>query len=730
MTAGPRAALARLRTVPSTARGVVAAPVARARGAVAAPVQTGRDRAQRLVVRADEAAERVWEAKLLAGSMPGPGEMTGILRRNGQPTFTQYAVGQKQGRYGVRSFLPTDRGAFVARLRAEHPEQERQIVEAADRLLAGTHEVFGSGPVDLRRGTRGPGHRLDWRRDPISGERYGLVFSEWRWNVMGMRPGSADVKGPWEVTRAQHLVTVGQAYWLTGDERYAEYFAGAVRDFVRRNPAGLGVHWASNMDVALRVVGWVTALSFFQGSPALTLPWWRLFLRSLVSHGRFMASHLEFGTLDGRIVTSNHYLSNLLGLHWLALTFPGLDAGVLWRGIAERALEHEVRTQLHEDGGDFESSVPYHRLVVEMLLSAWALSAHNGTPLSDGYRERLVKALEFVRLLREPSGRLPQVGDADDGRAHIFSDFGRWQSDSMDHLLVAGAHVLGRPDLAQDVPHEARVEALLWGPGAPEQPATVRPENALLPDSGLAVVRAGDTYLMMTNGPVGTEGFGNHKHNDQLALEWAVGEQPLLVDAGSYTYSQDPDSRNRFRSTAMHNTVMVDDVEQHTFRPEWLFRMFAEGTASLRVADADGARGIEGTHTAYARLDPPLVHTRRVTVLPDGTTLLADRFDQPHGHRMRWQFLLHPGVEANVAGDQVRLTGPAGAGTLVSEQLAFTVQDSWYSPGYGRRQATRSLVAELTDPPGTVRLVLVPGAGTVPHAELRDAVTAVWGDDR
>ncbi len=47
-----------------------------------------------------------------------------------------------------------------------------------------------------------------------------------------------DVKVPWELSRCQHFTTLGQAYWLTGDERYAREFVDEVSDWIARNPVG------------------------------------------------------------------------------------------------------------------------------------------------------------------------------------------------------------------------------------------------------------------------------------------------------------------------------------------------------------------------------------------------------------------------------------------------------------------------------------------------------------
>jgi len=653
---------------------------------------------------------RRYAARRVLGWEPlGAGEMTAILRRMGQRSFHEYAAAQMLGHFGRRTFLPVDRDSLVTRMRIEFPQSVSSTLAVADGLVAGQFDLLGSGPVDMRRGERGSGWRIDWRLDPRSGQRFPRMVDHWCWAQV-KRPG-ADVKAPWEIGRCQHFATLGIAWWLTGEARFAECFARTVRDFRRQNPVGLGVQWACPMDVGLRLVSWLIGVSFFQGARQLNFDWWRGFLRGLVEHGRFLTEHLEYGTYHGEIITSNHHLSNLVGLYWLALAFPHLDAGCVWRGVAQRGLEDEIDRQILEDGSNYESSVPYHRLDLELFLSAYAMSVQHGVALPAGYRQRLTQGLRFLATLRQPAGRMPQVGDADNGRAHVLTEFGRWNQESMDHLLAAGAKVLGQPELAADVPPASRLEALWWGDGTTAtHVAEEVPQEALFPQAGYALARRGASYVLLVNSEVGTSGFGNHKHNDQLAIEWVVGQQPLVVDGGSYIYTPDPAARNAFRGVRTHNTVSVDDEEQNAINPEWLFRLMSEGARKLeRIEDGSGAVGLWGEHTCYERLTPGLTHRRRVLLDEQGSLIVDDWFEGSAGRRLRWQLLLYPGVRTNVGTGGIELVGPLGAGRLVTEpEMSWRVSEGWYSPGYGRRLATRSLVAERRDGPTRVTWGLVP----------------------
>jgi hypothetical protein len=47
-----------------------------------------------------------------------------------------------------------------------------------------------------------------------------------------------DVKVPWELSRFQHLIILGQAYVLTNNEKYSTEFINQINDWIENNPIG------------------------------------------------------------------------------------------------------------------------------------------------------------------------------------------------------------------------------------------------------------------------------------------------------------------------------------------------------------------------------------------------------------------------------------------------------------------------------------------------------------
>lgn len=594
----------------------------------------------------------------------------------------------------------------VERLRARRPQLVASTLVAAERILRHDFDLLGSGPftpVDPDRAPIGWYTPIDWYLDPVRQLRFPRGVHHKDWKLYEMRPGNADVKYPWELARCQHWVTLGQAFRLTSDERFARELAAELDDFMQANPIGVGINYTCTMDVGLRAVSWALGFELVRASRELDRAFWIRAFSALFDHAVFIRNNLE-NTYE---VTSNHFLSNVVGLWFLGRVFDDLDEGRAWSAFARSALEQEIHVQVLPDGADFESAVPYHRLVTELFLGCARLADVMNKPLSSHYRSRVRDMVRYLEGVLRPDGLMPQVGDADDGRLHVFSGYGSTTPQDARHLFGPAGDVFEEPawrDLGGEV---AEWEAAWWGLGQPtvdgrqsaaKQSAVGSRQSTvsrLFPEAGLAVMRSGRDYLLATNGIVGTKGFGNHKHNDQLSFEYHRDGVPLIVDPGSFVYTCDPDARNLFRSTAYHNTLCIDGVEQNEMRPEWLFRLFETSHAEhVRFDDRLGEAEYVGRHRGYERLADPVTHERTFRLLkPSGDLVIVDTLQGRGEHDCVWHFHTAPGIE-------VRSIGPgllAFAGydkvcrLRFPSELESSTVDEAYSPSYGVRVPCRAI---------------------------------------
>jgi uncharacterized heparinase superfamily protein len=604
------------------------------------------------------------------------------------------------GRLARRALYPSIGSASIEHLRQTHGADVDAAIRAAERILKHEFDLLGSGgfvPVDPDRIAASGYTPIDWYLDPVRGLRFPKGVPHKEWKLYEMRPGNADIKYPWELARCQHWIALGQAFRLSRDERFALEIARELDDFVESNPVATGVNWTCTMDVALRAVSWAIGLELVHDSGSLESGFWTRAYSALFDHGVFIRGNLE-NTYE---VTSNHFLSNVVGLLFLGAVFADLPNGAEWNTFARTSLETEINVQVLPDGADFESSIPYHRLVTELFLGSARLADFQGKPLSDPYCSRVRDMVAYLAVVIRPDGLMPQVGDADDGRLHVMGGYGTTTPQDGRHLFGPAAVMFDEPVWACLGGDRASWETTWWGL-TPTAAASSKPEPAsrLYADAGVAVMRAGDShYLLVTNGRVGTAGFGNHKHNDQLSFEYHHGGVPLIVDPGSGVYTSDAETRNRFRATASHNTLQIDGIEQNEINPEWLFRMF-ESSKPEHVSFDNGANIAQyvGRHHGYERLPDPVTHERVFLFQkPSGSLTITDRLLGAGRHTVRWHFHLAPGVKAEPIDARAIMLSASGRSWLFQTPsgVAVSLEPADYSPSYGVSELCTALDCEI-----------------------------------
>lgn len=502
-----------------------------------------------------------------------------------------------------------ERPALIAALRALDPAAAPRTIAAADHACEHIFDLLGSGPTAL-------GAVIDWHCDFKTGHRWSprQYYSEIR---AAPYPGGYDLKVPWELSRCQHFTWLGQAYWLTDDDRYAAEFVAQVTDWIDRNPPRFGVNWACAMDIAIRAVNWLWGYYFFRDSSALTPEFQLLFFKSLLAHGRHIMDNLEWSDT----LTSNHYLSDIVGLVYLGLLLPELTEARQWREFGLRELERELFKQVYADGVDFEASTSYHRLVAELFISATRLAQLNGHHFGAAYLERLEQMFVFTMYLTKPDGTVPMIGDNDNGRLHRLKVWADPSREWLDHryLLAIGAVVFERPDFALSAGDQW--EEAMWLCGTPaihmreqtlrERPTPIQLGSRAFPEGGLYIMRDVDYYVIVDAGRNGQNGNGGHAHNDILSFELYGLGRSWIVDPGLFVYTADYMARQRFRATASHNTVMIAATEQNECSADAPWSLATDANVTI-VRWSSGAQDdiLVAEHTGYARLKPPVVHRR------------------------------------------------------------------------------------------------------------------------
>lgn len=162
--------------------------------------------------------------------------------------------------WGMRpSKVPSD--AVIARVRpwfSKSPgvASAEPYRAAADQILAGRLSFFAETDLEV-------GFPPRWNLEPKSGIDIPLTFGKSINYRKTQRVG--DVKYVWEVNRHPQLVTLAQAWHLTGERRYLDACQTLVDTWIAQCPYPLGINWTSSLEPAMRLVNWSAAWHLIGG---------------------------------------------------------------------------------------------------------------------------------------------------------------------------------------------------------------------------------------------------------------------------------------------------------------------------------------------------------------------------------------------------------------------------------------------------------------------------------
>jgi hypothetical protein len=590
------------------------------------------------------------------------------------------------------------------------------LISEARELLEGRFWVFGR-PVHTD-----PLHP-DWHADFFSGHRFRRLLPSEAIREAAY-PGGYDIIVPWEFSRFHFGLRLGQAYWLTGEEEYAERLRHLLVDWIEANRYGLGVNWTSSMDAGIRAVNWLAALRLVRDSHRLDDGFWDLVHESLLVHGRHIRGRLAGVYADKR--NTNHYMSCAVALLVIGACCRGEEARSWYRfGLQE--IGREALSQVNEDGGHFEESPCYHRLVLELLLVGVGTAERcgDGDAIDEDVYERIDAMLDYVVDYTRPDGSSPGFGDSDSGRVLVpFAEDGATNVSHHLETVALGAMMRGRPELLGATGDEqvsaawAHPERLLAARhGVPPSVASPPETCRVRPLTGTAILRSERVHVVAKCGGNGQDGFGGHSHNDKLSLELCDADGPVLVDSGTYCYTLDYRERARFRSTSAHNTLGFEGVEQNPADPLRSFGFEADGPVRILLTAASGDhQGILCEFAGYGALEGAPVHRRLVLLDTVHDVLVVDdavvaRSTCRTPCTLGWH--LSPRVVSADLGSD-RLAADLGHGPPWSLEwlslhavgsLDATVEPSEYSERYGKKEpaSVLRLTWRMTGDRGCVR---------------------------
>jgi hypothetical protein len=578
---------------------------------------------------------------------------------------------------GVRAanffFNPNGVDPVLALLRQRLPEQVERIQRQSEKILQHRFDLLGYRDLAY-------GSPIDWHLDLVHSKRAPQkVF--YRVPYLNFQD-VGDSKITWELNRHQHLVTLAKAYRLTGDERYADEILRQWRHWWAENPYAIGINWASSLEAGFRSMAWLWTYHLLQGAPGL--PNFRgEWLRGLALHGR----HIE-RYLSTYFSPNTHLLGEGVALFFLGVLCPELGAAERWKSVGWRIVLEEARRQVQADGFHFEQSTYYHVYALDFFLHSAVLASVNDIPIPKELEEALGKMLTALYLLGR-GGPPPRLGDDDGGR--LFDPV-RNGSDHLLDPLSTGAILFNRGDYKTAAVQLREETIWLLGPEGvlrwdQLETAPIDMNSATLERSGLYLLTSEKpaTQLAVDAGPQGTQS-GGHGHADALSVTLQSQQRSLLIDPGTYEYAGEGAERDRFRGTAMHNTLRIDGADQAEPATAFSWRRLTHSKAEQWMQGKHFDL-LVASHGGYRRLPQPVTHRRWVVSLKNGMYLVRDLVEGQGRHQL--DLAWHLGQEMQLVEENVfRVKGASQGLALLPMQGSGWAEevrkDSW-SPAYGQK---------------------------------------------
>lgn len=113
-----------------------------------------------------------------------------------------------------------------------------------------------------------------------------------------------------------------------------------------------------------------------------------------------------------------------------------------------------------------------------------------------------------------------------------------------------------------------------------------------------------------------------HYHNDKLAIELQINNEDIFLDPGTYIYTPLPKERNKFRSTAHHNTINVKGIEQNHFNTT------ISGLFSLKQEVKTTVLKLSKTHLLVKAEYNEMIHIREIQ-LSENKLEITDYCNKP-----------------------------------------------------------------------------------------------------
>jgi hypothetical protein len=319
---------------------------------------------------------------------------------------------------------------------------------------------------------------------------------------------------------------------------------------------------------------------------------------SLYAQYSILLDNLEYHLLG------NHLLENGFSLLFGAYYFQN----EVFYAMAKKILLIELEEQVLSDGAHFELSPMYHQIMLFRVLDCINLVRNNSWKQNDLLTLLENKAsimLGWLEAITYADGSIPLLNDSTNGIAPISHDI-------LAYALLQGIH----------------------------------PTKLPLRESSYRKIVKNDYECIIDVGNIGPKYIPGHAHSDTFNFELHAQGKALIVDTGISTYEANQ-IRHTERSTAAHNTVMINHTEQSE-----VWGGFRVGNRAKITDLSEKNNSIEATHDGYLKIGA--LHTRKFS-FDTNKIIIEDTIKSKKLYQCIAYLHCHPDITVTINNNTIQL---------------------------------------------------------------------------
>ena len=486
---------------------------------------------------------------------------------------------------------------------------------------------------------------------------------------ISQRVDIGDIRTNWELNRHFQFAALAKSYYCTKNQVYLSELKELFFDWNKHNLFLHGVEWTSAMELAIRVNSWVYTLAFLNKASCKEEIIRELEHGILVMTDYIMKHRARFSSANNHLIVEMYAVA-LVGI--LADYTP-------WKDEALKILTEELPRQNYTDGVNKEMSLHYQSFVMEAYGLLWILMMKNHIDVPAVWKTYLTAMTEFVADSTDDFGRTMEFGDNDEGK---ILDLNGAVENHYQYVLNLMGCLLDKSytdtawheNLEWIVPSTIRTVKERYTPGL----VCCRKEG------GYTFLRSRDRRVLIgiDHADLGYGSIAAHGHADALSFQLLIDGQPVFVDSGTFNYHVTPEGRNFFRSTAAHNTVMIDGQEQSEMLGPFIWGKKACASL-LDITENDGL-----VSTSMECQEAAGTHIRRIVFNQKDQLEIHDDIKM---HRGVLKFIISPQADVITSRDVAVIGIGSHTFTVSSDGSQWERKSSQYSIKYDTQDETASI---------------------------------------